>query len=184
MSTYPTTPSTHGVPVAAPAKPGTLLAALVATAFAGLLAVINGVYVLAVGGAEVAGKMLVNVAADVNGLNPDDVTAQASEAAKGLAGEVLGDQIEGRAFIVLVPAVLVLLFGLLMGKASTGIRVTATIFALILTAVIGWFSIDYGSAAPTLMAITGWGATICALAGVVLMWLPANGRYAEAIKRA
>ncbi|ALG06140.1 hypothetical protein AOZ06_03675 [Kibdelosporangium phytohabitans] len=165
----------------APSKPGTLMAALVTTALAGLLGVINSVYVLVVGGKEVAGQLIANVAADVTG---QDANELAVNAAKGIAGEALGDQVEGRAYLLLVPAALVLLFALMMNKASTGIRVTATIFAVITVAEAGWFSLDYGSAAPTLMAVTGWGAAIVGIVAIVLMWLPANGQYAKALKRA
>ncbi|ONI78615.1 hypothetical protein ALI144C_27750 [Actinosynnema sp. ALI-1.44] len=157
------------------------MAALVTTALAGLLGVINSVYVLAVGGKEVAGYMLAKVVADATGQDVDQLTEKAIQ---GLAAEVAGDQVQGRAYLLLVPAALALVFALLMTKASTGIRVTATIFTLITVAAAGWFSFDYGSAAPTMMSITGWGATVVGIVAIVLMWLPANSQYAKALKRA
>nr|WP_042190524.1 hypothetical protein [Kibdelosporangium sp. MJ126-NF4]CEL19408.1 hypothetical protein [Kibdelosporangium sp. MJ126-NF4]CTQ94793.1 hypothetical protein [Kibdelosporangium sp. MJ126-NF4] len=184
MSTYSTNPTHGGQAMTAPSRPGTLVAALGAAALAGLLAVINGVYVLATGGAKVAAEMVGSLVAseEIPGVDPElakSVAAQASTA----AGAVAGDLLENRAYLFLGAGVLLLLFGLLMVKANTGIRIVTTIFAVITVAVAGFFTLDYGSLAPSMMAITGWGAAILAIAAIVLTWLPANGSYAKALKQ-
>ncbi|WP_063758458.1 hypothetical protein [Kibdelosporangium aridum] len=183
MSTYPTTPTGQhaGYPMAAaPTKPGTLWAAVVVTVLAGLSAVAYGVITLA-GGVELAREIGAKAVSIVTGESVEAILAEGGSFLEA-ATTVAQGTLEVRAYLLIVPGALLLLFGLLMGKASTAVRVLATIaaaFTLLFGGIVGLDS----EAATTIMSISSWLAALGAIACIPLMWLSPNGRYAKALKQ-
>ncbi|MCE7008927.1 hypothetical protein LWC34_39870 [Kibdelosporangium philippinense] len=195
MSTYPTTPA-HGnqpygnQPVGnqyaaqpmgpAPTRPGTLLAALVVTVLAGLSAVAYGAIIL-IGGADLARELGAKAVAILTGDSAESILAEGN-ALLDTATIIAQDTLDIRAWLLIVPGGLLLLFGLLMGKASTAVRVLATIaasFTLLFGGIVGLDS----ETNNTIMAITSWVAALGAVVCIVLMWLSPNGRYGKALKQ-
>ncbi|CAM3947081.1 hypothetical protein KIPE111705_32950 [Kibdelosporangium persicum] len=182
MSTYPTT-ATHGGQAvdAAPKKPGTLVVAWAIAILTGLAAVACGLVILT-GGVDLAKEVAAKALAEETGMTVDQVKAEGGELLLAAGAEEIKDQLAGRAYILMVPGVLALLFALMMGKAATWSRVLVTIFAtLTLPGACLIAFRDYE--ATTLMLATAWIAVLAALITIVLTWLGPNNRYARAVKQ-
>ncbi|MBP2321059.1 putative membrane protein [Kibdelosporangium banguiense] len=181
MSTYPTTPAYSGQTAgAAPAKPATLKAALGVTILAALAAIVNGIMILT-GGPELAREIAANAVSILTGESIDTILAEGGSILD-VAAEAATSTLQTRAYLLIVPGALVLLFGLLMTKAATWARVMVTISAAFLLLFAGIISLDTVGSTGTMLAI-GWVATLGAIASIVLTWLSPNGRYAKALKQ-
>jgi hypothetical protein len=156
------------------------LAAMCVTILSGLSAVAYGVITLA-GGVELAKEIGAKAVSIVTGESVDAIMAEGGSLLD-LATTAAQGTLEVRAYLLIVPGALLLLFGLLMGKASTAVRVLATIAAAFTILFGGIVGLD-SEAATTIMAITSWVSALGAIACIPLMWLSANGRYAKALKQ-
>lgn len=91
------------------------------------------------------------------------------------------DPLFTRAYAVLISGVLLLVFGLLMRKAATWTRVMVTVAAL----ATGGFSLLIATIpedGTDLMVMLGWAGLAVSVVAIVATWLPANGRYAKAVR--
>jgi hypothetical protein len=181
VSTYPTAQAQGGynTAAAAPSKPGTLMAAIVVAVLAGLAAVVNGVTMLA-GGAELAKDVMAEGLADIAGVTVEEVRATMGDTL-GLGLDELQGRIEFKAYIVLVFGAALLLFGVFMRNAATWARVMVTISAVL---AAGFSTVIAADVVTPMMKGLGWAAVVGGLLAIVLTWLPANGRYAKAVKKA
>ncbi|TCO58245.1 hypothetical protein [Actinocrispum wychmicini] len=174
MSTYPTTPAQGNRTGAAPVRPGTLKAAVLIAVVVGLAEVVNAVVMLT-GGMDLAAKL---AAKGLDILNLDLGADLNNQVIKEAATQ-MQSTLQGRAFILLVFGVGMLLFGLLMTKAATWARVLVTIFAALTLGMSGFVLLDVNT---TLMMVLGAVATLGAIVSIVTTWLGPNGRYAKALK--
>lgn len=181
MSTYPTTPAYSGQTAgAAPSMPGTLKAALGVTILAALAAIVNGIMILT-GGEQLAREIGAKAVSILTGESTDVILA-GNSAILDVAAEAAKSTLETRAYMLIVPGALLLLFGLLMTKAATWARVMVTISASLLLLLAGIISLDTTGGTGAMLAI-GWVATLGSIAAIVLTWLSPNGRYAKARKQ-
>jgi hypothetical protein len=181
VSTYPTAPAqgrtTAGV---APEKPGTLKAAVGIAVVTALAAVANGALTL-VGGKDLAKELAQKAADSIGGLPDIGLGAGVNDKILDVAATEALSSIQTRAYITIVFGALLLLFGLLMGKAGTGPRVMVTISAVMAMGISFIIILDIGT---TLMLALGWVTVIGAVVTIVVTWLGPNGRYAKARKQA
>lgn len=175
MSTYPETSSR---PSAGTARPATLIVAVGAAILAGLAAIVNGALVVL----DAAGVLVTAVS---------ELTGQSVEQAEAALGgpEAVEAMLDGddagplfvRAYAVLISGALLLIFGLLMRKAATWARVMVTI-AAVATAGFSLLVASLPDEGTDLMVMLGWIGVPVALIALVTTWLPANGRYAKAVR--
>jgi hypothetical protein len=179
VSTYPTTPTqAAGV---APSKPGTLTAAVLVAVVAGLASVLNGVLILA-GLTELSRDLGAKAVSIVTGASVEQVKS-AGGALLNLAAEEAKNQLSFRGYTVLAFGVLVLLFGFFMRNAATWARVLVTISAALMLVFSGAIATDAEAGTGAMVAL-GWVGVLGGVLAIVLAWLPANGRYAKAVKQA
>ncbi|MET0237822.1 MAG: hypothetical protein ABW224_24500 [Kibdelosporangium sp.] len=181
MSTYPTTPAYSGQQaVAAPSMPGTLKAALGVTIIAALAAIVNGIMIIT-GGDQLAKEIGAKAVSILTGDSVDAILAEGG-GILDIATEAAKSTLETRAYMLIIPGALLLLFGLLMTKAATWARVMVTISAALLLLFAGLISLDTSGGTGTMLAM-GWIATLGSIVSIVLTWLSPNGRYAKARKQ-
>lgn len=178
MSSYPEAPTTRSTPVSV-ARPATLMVALGAAVVAALAAIINGVMIVA----DTAG-IAIQIIAEETGVAASEVEAQlgGAEAVKAALQETDDYQIlRTRAFAVLISGALLLIFGLLMRKGALWARILVTISALA-TAGFSLLIALKPDEGTSLMVILGWVGVLVSLIALVTAWMPANGRYAKALR--
>jgi hypothetical protein len=180
VSTYPTVPTQSGQStVSAPSKPGTLKAAMFVAIAAGLAAIVDGVLILA-GGIELAKEVSISALAQESGISIEEATQTAGGAILDVVAKEVQSTLASRAYMALVFGGLLLVFGLLMNKGALWARILVTITGVLTVLFAGRIATDVGT---TVMLALGWVAALAALVAIVLAWLPANGRYAKAIKQ-
>ncbi|HEX6354302.1 hypothetical protein [Actinophytocola sp.] len=168
MSTTTAAPTAR----AAVRRPGLLTAAIGIVVVTALASIVNGV-MIATGGRE-----LLETVFEEAGLSAADL-----EFAVTLSGYDSVDSylstFHMRGYLVLAGGALLLLFGLCMTKAATWARVLVTISAA-LTLVFSLMIIGTDSTAT--MAALSMLAMLGAILAIIFTWLPANGRYKNALK--
>ena len=171
MSAISATPATP----AAVRRPGILTAAISIVVLTALAAIVNGV-IIATGGKELIKQALEN--AGLGGLSDADL-----DMAARLAGY---DSLDGvvstfttRGYLVAGTGVLLLVFGVLMRKAATFARVLVTVSAAL---VMVFGLIVLGDETTTTMAGLAMLAILGSILSIIFTWLPANGRYAKALR--
>ncbi|RBM10535.1 hypothetical protein DI005_35635 [Prauserella sp. PE36] len=159
---------------AAPAvsRPGTLLAAIVVAVAGGLATVVNGI-LMATGGDDLA----IDILASALGEPAESIRAAGADF---VVAEV-ADTLSGRGTMALAFGGGLLVFGLLLARAALWARILVTIFALLTVLIAGRVVTDDGTGTLIALGVAG---LLCALVTIVLAWLPANGRYAKALKNA
>lgn len=161
-------------------RPGTLTAAIGAAVLTAVAAIANAVIVLA-GGIDLIKELGNEILASELGVSEAEVQETLDFAGISL-DELYADAqstYQTRAYLILVCGAALLLFGLLMRKAGMAHRVMVTIAAALTVVFAGVIAADIGTTAMTGLALV---AVVGALAAIVLTWLPANGRYAKAVK--
>jgi hypothetical protein len=173
VSAISATPTAVGGPVR---RPGLLTAAIGIVVVTALAAIANGV-IIATGGKELV-KELLEDAAGVGQLTDADV-----EFAATLGGyesmDAFVSAITMRGYLVAGSGIALLLFGVLMTKAATWARVLVTISSvgvMLFSGVVLADETNGTMAGLSLLAILG------AILSIVFTWLPANGRYAKALR--
>jgi len=150
------------------ARPGTLTA----TVTAGLAAAVFGL-----GGAAVtfaAGKsMLRNMVGDVLGAK----TVGAAGGFINLAIDEAYKTLQSRAVVAVVVALIVGVLAFAARGGNTGIRIGLTAGLLVGAGL--WLLNVKDSGVPGMIRGIDGVALACCLAGIVLAWLPANGRFAS-----
>jgi hypothetical protein len=163
---------------AAPAavrRPGILTATISVVVVTALAAIANGV-VIATGGKDLMKQLLEN--AGLGGLTDADLDV----AARFLGYDSLDglvDTFTMRGYLVAGSGVLLLLFGVLMRRAAMFARVLVTISAvlvMVFSLVIVADETTGTMAGLALLAILG------GILSIIFTWLPANGRYAKALR--
>ncbi|TDV54114.1 hypothetical protein [Actinophytocola oryzae] len=156
-------------------RPGLLTAALGIVVVTALAAIANGV-MIATGGKELIKELLENA-----GLG------QLSDADLDLASQLAGyDSLDGfvsafttRGYLVAGAGVALLLFGLCMTKAATWARIMVTLSSvgvMVFSMVVLADETNGTMAGLSLLAIVG------GILAIIFTWLPANGRYAKAVR--
>ncbi|MET0136271.1 MAG: hypothetical protein ABW215_22025 [Kibdelosporangium sp.] len=179
MTNYPTTQgrTAQEAPVRV-SRPGTVLAAGLTAMAVGLAALLNGLVVM-------LDKVGVLTEALVKEGGVDTALAesvakqmvQESEGELGAAFEIL----QNRSYVLIASGALLLLFGFfLLLKAAVWSRVLVTLTAI---AAAGFSLIVVTDVATSLMGAMCWIALIGAPVAIVMAWLPANSRYAKALKQ-
>lgn len=177
MSSYPQ--ASAGPASATSARPATLLVAIGAAVVAALAAIINGAMVVFDKTGYVVTKL-----AEETGLAADQVEARlgGTEAIKAMTESDDFQPVMTRNWAVLICGVLLLVFGILMYRAAaTWTRVLVTIFALG-TAGFSLLIASIKEDATDMASLLGWIALAVGVIALVLTWLPANGRYAKAVR--
>lgn len=174
MSTYPTAPAQGQRTGTAPARPGTLTAALLITVLVGLAEIVNGIVILT-GGMDLATKL---AAKSMDILNVD-LGANLNNQLLQDSAQVIQSGLQARAYILIVFGAAMLLFGLLARNAATWARVLVTISAVVTMGISGFIVIDVNT---TIMMILGAVAALGSIVAIVVTWLGPNGRYAKARK--
>lgn len=171
MSAISATPAS---PVAV-SRPGLLTATLGIVVVTALAAIANGV-MIATGGKELIKELLENA-----GLG------QLSDADLDIASQFAGyDSLDGfvsafttRGYLVAGGGILLLVFGILMRKAATFARVFVTISSVLVMAfslIVLADETNGAMAGLSMLAILG------GILAIIFTWLPANGRYAKAVR--
>jgi hypothetical protein len=179
VSSYPQTSSRPAS--ASFSRPATLLAAIGAAAVAGLAAIINGAMVIVTGP-----DIMIDIAAKAAGLSRSEMEtslgggAQGVESFKSLAADDY-QILKTRAWAALICGALLLIFGVLMRKAALWARILVTLSALA-TAGFSLLTATRSDEGTVLMITLGWIAVLISVVAVVTAWLPANFRYARAVR--
>ena len=172
MSAISATPTAVSSPVR---RPGLLTAAIGIVVVTALAAIANGV-IIATGGKELVKELLENA-----GLGP--LSDADMEFAATLGGyestDAFVSAITMRGYLVAGAGVALLLFGVLMRKAATWARVLVTLssVAVMLFSLVVLADETNGTMAGlSMLAILG------GILSIIFTWLPANGRYAKALR--
>lgn len=172
MSAIPVTP-TAPAPVR---RPGVLVAAVGIGVVTALAAIVNGI-LIATGGKELVRDLLVQA-----GL-PEGVSDADLELFAQIGGYTSIDDVVStfttRGYLAAGAGAVLLVFGLLMIKAGKAARVLVTVsaaFAMIFSLVILADETTTTMAGLAMLTIPG------AILAIVFTWLPANGRYAKALR--
>jgi hypothetical protein len=173
VSAISATPTAVSSPVR---RPGLLTSAIGIVVVTALAAIANGV-LIATGGKELVKELLEN-AAGVGQLTDADI-----EFAATLGGyeslDAFVSAITMRGYLVAGAGIALLLFGVLMRKAATWARVLVTISSVAVMLFSGVVLADETNgtmAGLSMLAILG------AILSIIFTWLPANGRYAKALR--
>lgn len=163
---------------AAPAavrRPGILTAAISIVVVTALAAIANGV-IIATGGKELIKQLLEN--AGLGGVTDADLDVAAQflgyDSSDGLVSTFTT-----RGYLLAGSGALLLLFGVLMRKAAVYARVLVTVSAvlvMVFSVVILADETTGTMAGLALLAILG------GVLSIIFTWLPANGRYAKAVR--
>lgn len=170
--------STTSVAPTAPAavrRPGLLTAAISIVVVTALVAIANGV-MIATGGKELLKDALESAGFTEFSDSELDSIAQLS------GFESLDDYLSTfamRGYLSIGGGVALLLFGLAMHKAATWARVMVTIAAPV-TMIFSFMII--GTDSTTTMAGLGMLVLLGCILSIIFTWLPANGRYAKALR--
>ncbi|ASR37926.1 hypothetical protein BAY61_26230 [Prauserella marina] len=154
----------------APQRPGTLLAAIAVAVVGALASLVNGI-LMAVG----AEDLFIDILASAAGVSAEEVSA----VVPAIVLDEGVDTLSTRGTMALVVGVGLLVFGALLRGAAVWARVAMTVFALATVLVGGRVATDEGTG---LMLGLGWLAVVGSIVAIVLAWLPANHRYAKALK--
>ena len=174
MTSYP------AVAVAAPvSRPGTLVAAICVAVVSGLAAVVDGVMFLA-GGRDLALELAAKAIASVTGSSSDSVKLDGGVLLSASVDQVQRT-VQARALVAIVFGVLLLVVGVLMLGGSVWSRLLVTLAALLNAGVAARIATDFAGSTAAIRGV-GWLAAVTGLLVVVLAWLPATNRYAEARK--
>ncbi len=172
MSAYPVTPER-----AAARRPGTLTAALVVTVLTAIASLVNGL-VIATGGSDLIKDILTDAGLPAEALSDENL-----ESAVVMAGYSSLEDFEStfamRGYLALAAGILLVVFALLARKAATWARALLTVCALLATAFAGIIVADETT---TTMAMLSLVTILGAVLSIILVWLPANGRYAKAAR--
>lgn len=162
-------------------RPGTVLAALIATLVSVVAGVATAITVYA-GGTDMVKSLLSDPDVQARLGLTDDLLTAAKSLGDDLFQQVL-DQAYGtlsaRATFALVLAVLLLVFGALALGAALWARILVTVVGLVAVSLQLLVVTDVATSAMKLFGLLVIASTLVA---IVLWWLPANGRYAKARK--
>jgi hypothetical protein len=149
-----------------------LTAAITIVVVTALAAIANGVIMIT------GGKELLKDALENGGYG------RIADADLDLAAQVLGydsaaDVFATRGYVVLATGVGLLLFGLFMTKAATWARIMVTLASV---SVMGSSVLVLGDETTPVMAGLAFAGILGAILSIIFTWLPANGRYAKALR--
>jgi hypothetical protein len=151
---------------------GAAVVAALAAIVNGAMVVFNSAGVVVTAVAEESGQSAEQVEAALGGMDSiKTMIAESDELAPLFT----------RAYAVLISGALLLIFGLLMRKAATWTRVMVTI-AAVATAGFSLLVASIPEDSTNLMVMLGWIGVVAAIVTLVTTWLPANGRYAKAVR--
>ena len=156
-------------------RPATLTAAVAVTVVTAIAAVVNGI-MIATGGLDLIKDVFAD--AGLPGLTDEDIEGLAL-----LAGHASLDDFvstfQTRGYLALVTGAALLVFGLVMVKAATWARIMVTIAAALSIVFALVILADETTSTMALLAVV---TMIASVVAIVLTWLPANGRYAKALR--
>lgn len=156
-------------------RPGTLTAALAVTVVTAIAAVVNGI-MISTGGLDLIKDIFAE--AGLPGLTDEDVEGLAMLAGHASLDDFVGT-FQTRGYLALFAGAALLVFALLMMKAAMWARIMVTISAA-LSIVFGLVILaDETTSTMALLAVV---AMLGSVVAIVLTWLPANGRYAKALR--
>ena len=162
-------------------RPGTVMAALIATLVSVVAGVAAAITVYA-GGTDMVKSLLSDPAVQAKLGLSDDLL----DAAKSLGGDLFQSVLDqaysamaARATFALVLAVLLLVFAVLARGAALWARILITVFGVIAISLQLLVVTDIATSSMKLLGLLVVASTLVA---IVLWWLPANGRYAKARK--
>jgi hypothetical protein len=156
-------------------RPGLLTAAIGIVVVTALAAIANGV-IIAMGGKELIKELLENAGlGDVSDANLDFAAQLAGY--ESLDGFV--SSFTTRGYLVAGAGALLLLFGILMRKAATFARVLVTVSSVLVMVFSLVVLADETNATMAGLAMV---AILGGILAIIFTWLPANGRYAKALR--
>jgi hypothetical protein len=152
-------------------RPGTLTA----------LAAIADAVIILTGGLDLVKEVGNEILAAELGVSQAEV-AETLDFAGPVVDEVYAEALstfQTRAYLVLACGAALLVFGLLMRRAATAFRVLVTVASALTILFAAVIATDAGT---TAMLGLGWAAVVGGLVTVAVTWLPANGKYAKAVR--
>ena len=181
MTSYPdaATGLSQPAPVAAPSRPGTLLALVGVAVVSALATIIDGILLFA-GGHDLARDVASKTIASITGASADAVKAESGALFQAAVDEVQST-LQARGAVAIFFGVVLLVWGLLALRGAVWIRVLLTLAALGNAGMAAIVATDTEGGTAAIHG-AGWLAVVTAAVAVVLAWLPPNNRYAKARK--
>ncbi|MFJ9780758.1 hypothetical protein ACIRSS_14310 [Amycolatopsis sp. NPDC101161] len=181
MTSYPeaATGFPQPAPVAAPSRPGALLALAGVAVLSALAAIVDGVLYF-VGGRDLALDVSARTIASITGTSADSVKADGGALLQAAADEVRST-LQVRGGLAVFFGVVLLVWGLLALRGAAWVRVLLTLAALANAGVALRLATDIEGGTAAIRAVA-WLVVVTGLAAAVLSWLPAVNRYAKARK--
>lgn len=162
-------------------RPGTIMAALIATLVSAAAGVAAAITVFA-GGTNMVKSLLEDPAVQARLGLSDDLLKTAQDLGGDLYQQVLDQAyatLSARAVFGAVLAVLLLVFAVLALGAALWARILITVVGLVAVSLQLLVVTDVATSSMKLFGLLVVASTVVA---IVLWWLPANGRYAKARK--
>lgn len=166
-------------PVAAPSRPGALLALVAVAVVSALAAIVDGVLFL-VGGRDMALDVAAETIASITGASADAVKADGGALFEAALDEVQST-LQVRGGVAIFFGVVLLFWGLLALRGAVWVRVLLTLAALTNAGVALRLATDAEGGTAAIHGVA-WLALVTALVVVVLAWLPPITKYAKARK--
>lgn len=179
MTSYPdaATGLPQPAPVAAPSRPGALLALVGVAVVSALAAIVDGILYF-VGGRDMALDVAAETIAAITGTSADSVKADGGALLDAALDEVQSTlQVRGAVAVFL--GALLLVFGLLALRGAVWARVLLTLAALANAGLALRLATDIEGGTAAIRGVA-WLTVVAGLVAVVLAWLPAINRYARA----
>jgi hypothetical protein len=161
-------------------RPGTRTAAVGLAVVTALAAIVDASIILS-GGLDLVKEVGNEIIAAEFGVSRVEI-AEMLDFAGPVVDEVYAEALrtfETRAYLVLVFGAALLASALLMRGAATTFRVLVTVTAAPTTVFAAVIATNVGTTAMTGL---GWTAVLGGLVTIVTTWLPANGKYARAVR--
>ena len=181
MTSYPD--AATGLPqraqVAAPSRPGALLALVGVAVVSALAAIIDGVLYF-VGGRDMALDVAAETIAAITGASADSVKADGGPLLQAALDEVQST-LQVRGGVAVFFGAVLLLWGLLALRGAVWVRVLLTLAALANASVALRLATDIEGGTAAVRGVA-WLTLVTGLVAVALAWLPAINRYAQARK--
>ncbi|MGW5720544.1 hypothetical protein ACWEVP_30535 [Amycolatopsis sp. NPDC003865] len=181
MTSYPdaATGLPQPAPVAAPSRPGALLALVGVAVLSALAAIVDGVLYFA-GGRDLALDVAAETIASITGASAESVKADGGALLQAALDEVQST-LQVRGAVAIFFGVLLLVWALLALRAAVWVRVLLTLTALANAGLALRLATDVEGGTAAIRAVA-WLVLATGLVAVVLSWLPAINRYAKARK--
>ena len=181
MTSYPdaATGLPQPAPVAAPSRPGALLALVGVAVLSALAAIVDGVLYFT-GGRDMALDVAAETIASITGASADSIKADGGALLQAASDEVLST-LQVRGGLAVFFGVVLLVWALLALRGAVWVRVLLTLVALANAGLALRLATDVEGGTAAIRGVA-WLVLATGLVAVVLSWLPPINRYAKVRK--